>query len=224
MIKLCIFDLDGTLINSLADLAGAMNHALEAVGFEGHPVESYRRMVGNGVSVLADRAAGGKDKLTPEKKERLLAEFSEHYTEHCLDNTKPYEGIAEMLSKLTAMGVRYAVNSNKPDAFSKKIVSALFPEHCFAEIWGKRDGCERKPAPDGVNGIMKLFGAECSEVLYIGDSDVDAYTAKNASVRFCGVSWGFRGVDELVSAGAEFVASSAEDIISYVKSAGGHDE
>ena len=118
MIKLCIFDLDGTLINSLADLAGAMNHALETVGLTGHPVESYRKMVGNGVSILADRAAGGKEKLSPEVKEKLLAAFSAYYTEHCFDNTRPYDGITQMLDRLTEIGVRYAVHSNKPDLFS----------------------------------------------------------------------------------------------------------
>ncbi len=216
MIKLCIFDLDGTLINSLADLAEAMNHALAAAGFAGHPVESYRKMVGNGVSVLADRAAGGKDKLTPETKEKLLAEFSAYYTVHCMDNTRPYEGIPQMLDRLTELGVKYAVNSNKPDGFSKKIVGTLFPEHDFAEVWGKRDGCNIKPAPDGVNGIMSKLGVERDEVMYIGDSDVDVYTAQNADVRFCGVKWGFRSVEELTSAGAEAVASSPEDIIDLV--------
>lgn len=213
MIKLCIFDLDGTLVNSLADLAGAMNYALGTVGFPGHPVESYRKMVGNGVSILADRAAGGKEKLSPESKEKLLAEFSAYYTEHCLDNTRPYEGIPQMLDRLTEIGVRYAVNSNKPDGFSKKIVSTLFPKHNFAEVWGKREECDIKPAPDGVNGIISMLGVGHDEVLYIGDSNVDVFTAQNAGVRFCGVNWGFRSEEELRSAGASEVVSSPEDII-----------
>ena len=216
MIKLCIFDLDGTLVNSLKDLAEAMNHAIGICGFPPHPVEEYRRMVGSGVSVLADRAAGGSEKLTAEMRETVLAEFAAYYSAHCLDNTLPYEGIPEMLDSLGSSGILYAVNSNKNDSFSKTIVNSLFPKHSFAEIWGKRDGCGRKPSPDGVNGIISLLGVERNEVIYIGDSDVDVLTAGNAGIRFCGVSWGFRGTQELLSAGAVFVAETPDDILKAV--------
>ena len=220
MIKLCIFDLDGTLIDSLADLAGAMNHALKSEGFDTHPVESYRKMVGNGVSVLADRAAGGSDRLTPEVKERILAAFSDYYVEHCVEHTLPYDGIPKMLDKLSEMGVLYAVNSNKPDLFSKLIVKVLFPLFSFAQVWGKKKEYDPKPSPDGVKGIAEELGVSLDEVLYIGDSDVDVYTAKNASVRFCGVSWGFRSVEELRAAGASVIADTPEDILRIVRSSG----
>lgn len=218
MIRLCIFDLDGTLINSLMDLASAMNNALEAQGFRTHEVEEYRFLVGSGLSVLADRAASAPNKkYTPEVKEKILSDFSEYYTLHCLDNTVPYEGINSLLRELKKRNILFAVNSNKPDAFTKKIVTALMPEHDFSVICGKRDEFERKPSPDGANYIMDTLSVSKEETLYIGDSNVDVLTAKNAGISFCGVSWGFRGEAELRNAGAEFIAHSVGDIISLTE-------
>ena len=215
MIKLCIFDLDGTLINSLSDLAHAMNHALGSQGLPAHPVESYRMMVGSGISVLADRAAGI---LSPSQKERLLSDFSAYYTEHCLDDTRPYPKIPELLTELRRSGVYCAVNSNKPDGFAARIVNALFPEKPFSQIWGKRDGTERKPSPDAALAIMKTLGVSPAETMYIGDSDVDAITARNAGIIFCGVSWGFRPVEELKREGAKIIADTPADILNIVLS------
>lgn len=219
MIRLCIFDLDGTLVDSLKDLANAMNTALEAQGFGTHDVQKYRFLVGSGLSVLADRAAlAPNERYTPEVKEKILADFSSYYELHCLDNTVPFKGVDALLKELKKRGVLFAVNSNKPDAFTKKIVKALLPEHDFSVICGKRDGFERKPSPDGANHIMYTVSASPEETLYIGDSDVDVLTAKNAGISFCGVSWGFRGKDELRSAGADFIADSVQDILDLTES------
>ncbi len=216
MTKLCIFDLDGTLADSIEDLACAMNHALSLHGFRTHNTGKYRFMVGSGILVLIDRAAGDDERYCPEIKAQIHSAFNEYYAAHCLDNTVPFAGITEMLGTMAHNGVLFAVNSNKPDVFSKRIVKALFPQFEFAEIWGKRDGCERKPAPDGIFGITKKLGISLDETVYIGDSDVDVFTAKNAGVRFCGVSWGFRSVEELKNAGAGYIADSPADVLSFI--------
>ena len=155
MIRLCIFDLDGTLVNSLNDLADAMNHALEKNGYQPHEPEKYRLMVGSGISVLADRAMNAFP--PPElKKQAVLRDFTAYYEAHCLDKTVPYNGIEELLYLLEKNGILFAVNSNKPDEFAGLIVRTLFPGHSFASVVGKREGFERKPSPDGVREIMRV--------------------------------------------------------------------
>lgn len=218
MIKLCIFDLDGTLVNSLQDLASAMNHALSSQGFDAHDTEKYRSFVGSGVSVLADRAAlAPNERYTPQIKEKIISDFSLYYNSHCLDSTVPYNGIPELLSELQKRKILFAVNSNKPDVFTKKIVASLFRDIPFAAVCGKRDEFEKKPSPDGANFIMKTLSVRPEETIYIGDSNVDVLTAKNAGTFSCGVSWGFRSVQELISSGAQYVADSPDDILSLIE-------
>ncbi len=217
MIKLCIFDLDGTLINSLYDLADAMNYALKKHGFREHETEKYRFMVGSGISTLADRAMViPKGLASPEKKQEILADFNEYYNAHCMDKTLPYDGIVEMLDSLDKKNIMYAVMSNKPDNFSNIIVKTLFPNNKFTSVWGKRDNYERKPDPRAVWALIDEAGVKREECLYIGDSDVDIYTAKNAGLKCCGVSWGFRPKSELISAGAEYIAECPDDILKRV--------
>lgn len=215
MKKICVFDLDGTLINSLYDLADAMNHALVKNGFEPHETEKYRFMVGNGISTLADRAMViPKGMATDEQKKQVLADFNEYYTIHNLDKTRPYDGIIELLAKLDELSVKYAVLSNKPDKFTKLIAAKLFPNNTFAAAWGQQSGFERKPSPDALLAMLSELGFNKDDCLYIGDSNVDVETAKNAEIDFCGVSWGFRPESELYDAGATFIAQNAKDILS----------
>lgn len=217
MTKLCIFDLDGTLINSLYDLADGMNYALQKHGFEPHEPEKYRFMVGSGISTLADRAMViPKGLASPEKKQEILADFNLYYNEHCMDKTRPYNGIKYLLDTLDSQHILYSVMSNKPDRFSNILIKALFPDHHFASVWGKRDNYERKPAPDAVWALIDELGIQRDECLYIGDSDVDVYTAKNAGLRFCGVSWGFRPKSELYAAGAAYIADTPADILTQL--------
>lgn len=216
MIKLCVFDLDGTLVNSLSDLAAAMNYALNQQNFPSHDPEKYRLMVGSGVAVLADRAMNTPNP-DPAVKQKLLQDFSDYYTAHCLDFTRPYEGIPALLEQLAQQGVLTAVNSNKPDRFARYIVTTLFPDADFASVVGKREEFERKPAPDGVWEILRQTGVSKEECLFIGDSNVDAYTARNAGVPFCGVSWGFRSCEELQKAGAKTIAQTPDDILGVVR-------
>lgn len=212
--KLCIFDLDGTLIDSLYDLADAMNHALEKNGMPTHSRKNYRMMVGSGISVLADRAMVVPEGTESSIKETVLRDFNAYYAEHCLDLTRPYERIPGLLTELDRRHIRYAVLSNKPDSFAEKIVEALFPEHKFAAVWGKKDEFPRKPDPASVFALMSSLGVEPFDCLYIGDSSIDIQTAKNAGLRNVGVSWGFRKVTELRMAGANYIATTPADILS----------
>lgn len=217
MTELCIFDLDGTLVNSLYDLADAMNYALVKNGFEPHDREKYRFMIGNGISSLADRSMViSKGLATDEQKRQVLADFQKYYDAHCMDSTVPYDGIKKMLDELDKRNIIYAVMSNKPDEFAKIIVEKLFPENHFVSIWGKRDGYERKPSPQSVLALIDEIGIDKNLCLYIGDSNVDAFTAQNAGLKFCGVSWGFRPKSELIEAGATFIADSPNDILTQL--------
>lgn len=214
--KLCIFDLDGTLINSLYDLADAMNYALERHGFPTHPRDKYRYMVGNGISVLADRAMVVPEGTDSEIKNAILADFNEYYNAHNMDFTRPYNGIPKLLDDLDKLGIRYAVLSNKPDIFAGEIVSALFEGRKFAAIWGKRDDFPRKPDPASVLALIREVGVSPEDCLYIGDSNVDMQTAHNAALRNVGVSWGFRPVEELKASGADFIADVPADILTQL--------
>ncbi len=216
MTKLCIFDLDGTLINSLYDLADAMNYALKKNGFPVHEREKYRFMVGCGLSVLADKAMVLPQGTNSGIKEKIIADFNSYYGEHYCDFTVPYDGITELLCRLDEKNVGYCVLSNKPDEFTVQIVKALFPKNKFMAVMGKRDEYPRKPDPASVNAIMKASGVSNGDCLYIGDSNVDMQTARNAGIRSVGVSWGFRPVEELVSSGAAHIADSPDDILRFL--------
>lgn len=215
-IKICIFDLDGTLINSLYDLADSMNFALKKNNLPVHEREKYRKMVGSGISVLADRAISPTEKADPEIKEKVLADYNIHYKEHCMDLTRPYDGIEETLSNLEEKGISFAVLSNKPDSFSKLIVKTLLPNNNFSAVWGKKDEFPRKPDPTAVLAMIDELGFTAKDCLYIGDSDIDMITAKNAGFIKCGVSWGFRSIDELKNSGADFIAETPNDIIKLI--------
>lgn len=216
MIKLAIFDLDGTLVNSLEDLADAVNRALEENGYPKRPLENFNRYVGNGTKKLIERA------LPPEadadERERIHGIFSAYYRSGCLNKTKPYDGIVQALSELRGGGVMCAVASNKPDAFSSQIVSAFFKDGSFDLVRGKTEGMNAKPAPDIIFLIMSSLGVSAEETVMIGDSDVDVITAGNAGIKCIGCEWGFRGRAELEAAGADMIISKPEEIPAAVKS------
>ena len=214
--KLCIFDLDGTLINSLYDLADAMNHALRKHGFPEHDREKYRFMVGSGISVLADRAMVVPEGTDSEIKASVLEDFNTYYNAHNTDFTIPYDGIPELLDSLGEKGIAYCVLSNKPDKFTRAITEELFPGRKFAFVMGKRDEFPRKPDPTSVNAVMQAAGVTAEECLYIGDSNIDMQTAENAGIESVGVSWGFRPVQELIDSGADHIADKPSDILKLV--------
>ena len=209
-----IFDLDGTLADTLADLAASVNHALAEQGLPGYPTDDYRHFVGNGVDNLMRTVLA--DNYTPELLPLMKESFSAYYAGHCLDYTADYPGIAELLSRLDDDGITTAVISNKPDRFVPDILGHIYPDHRFAYAWGQQPDVERKPSPQALDKLIELLGADKSRVLYVGDSNVDVVFAHNAGVKVCGVSWGFRGVGELREAGADYIVYSAEELYSII--------
>lgn len=191
---LVIFDLDGTILDTLDDLAAAANHALRQGGFPTRTRDEVRRFVGNGVANLMRRAV---PEGTPEDVTMaLLREFRAYYASHLSVHTAPYPGVEAMLRALNAAGVRCAVNSNKPDE-AVKALCGKFYDGLFAAVLGERAGTPRKPAPDGARMIMRETGAAPERTLYVGDGDADILTAENAGVDGAWVSWGFRTREEL---------------------------
>lgn len=196
---LAIFDLDGTILDTLEDLAGSTNAALAESGYPARTVDEVRRFVGNGIRKLIQRAV--PEGTSPEGAERALAAFRAHYAEHSMDATRPYPGIPEMLSRLRAAGLRLAVVSNKVDEAVKVLCGAYFPG-IFDEAVGERPGIRKKPAPDAVDAVLASLGAARDRAAYIGDSDVDILTAQNAGMDGLIVTWGFRDAAFLKEKGA----------------------
>ena len=213
-----IFDLDGTLLNTIDDLGYACNYALEKTGYPTYPIEAYPAKVGNGINNLIRRALPEAER-TEENIQKVRAYFVPYYNEHNCDYTRPYNKLPEVLATLKAKGHLLAVASNKYQAATEKIVEHFFP-NVFDVILGEREGVERKPNPQIVYDILdrcakrtKTANAERQKTLYIGDSLVDFETAKNAHVPFVACSWGFVAREKLVEAGIEHIIDKPEEII-----------
>ncbi len=196
MKRLVIFDLDGTLLDTIADLATSTNHALATLGYPTHEVTDYRMMVGNGINKLFERALPEGEK-TPENVMRVRAAFIPYYNIHNADESRPYPGIPGLLSSLQEQGVKVAVASNKYQEATQKLIAHYFPHIRFAAVLGQRDGVNVKPDPTIVHDILTQSGTDRQDTLYVGDSGVDMLTARNAGVEACGVTWGFRPRTEL---------------------------
>ena len=212
MYKLVIFDLDGTLLNSIGDLAESCNYALKMCGYDTHPVNAYNFFVGNGIMKLIERALPeeGRDAKT-------LREMREYFLWHYSKNnnvfTKPYNGIVELLHRLMSDGCMLAVASNKYQEATESIIKSYFGDIDFIKVLGQREGIPIKPNPYVINEILSCTNVRAEETIYVGDSGVDAQTAKNVDgLTFIGVTWGFRPQKELEENGANILASSCEDI------------
>lgn len=208
MINTVIFDLDGTLINSIDDLGDTVNKLLKKRNYPVHPKEAYYHFVGDGVIKLIERA------LPENCHEDIMAlkkEFDEIYTNNCLNKTKPYDGIVELLNKLKAANYNLAIVTNKPQNHAIKIAKTFFPD-TFAYIFGNSALQPKKPDPCLTNLVINLFDVKKNEVVYIGDSDVDIQTAKNTKVKSIGVAWGFRGKEELINSNADIVVDRPQEI------------
>lgn len=208
---LAIFDLDGTLLNTIADLATATNQALDACGFPTHPIEAYPFFVGNGINKLFERALPAEAR-TEENVLRIRAHFLPYYDEHNADLSRPYPGIPQLLENLQAAGIQVAVASNKYHRATEKLIRHYFPTIRFAAILGQREGVPIKPHPQIVEEILALVPVSKEEVIYIGDSGVDMQTALNAGVESIGVTWGFRPREELLQYSPTHLADTAKEI------------
>ena len=216
MKKLVIFDLDGTLLNTIEDLGQAANYALERNGYATHSMASYPYFVGNGVRRLMTRVLP-EDARDDETVDRVLADFMEYYNEHCTDYTKHYSGMPELLQDLQDKKVSIAVASNKYQHAVDKIISHYFPKVDFVAIEGHREGVNVKPDPSVLFAILSQAKVAKAETLYVGDSGVDMEAARRAGVDSVGVTWGFRSKKELVEYHADVIVNNHIDILDVVE-------
>jgi phosphoglycolate phosphatase len=210
--KAAIFDLDGTLLDTLADIANSMNHVLKHNGYPERPLSNYRYYVGEGIQALVYNCLEDIA-VTAEEAQKLAQEMRETYHEHCMDETRPYDGINEMLMQLSAAGVQIGVLSNKPDEFTKKMVSTYFPEIPFSTVYGIRQGIPKKPDPAAVSEILDNWNVAAEETVFIGDSLIDMKTSVNAGTFPLGVLWGFRTRKELLANGAKALVNTPGEIV-----------
>ena len=209
-----IFDLDGTLLNTLEDLTDSVNAVLNRHGMATHSIDAIRGFVGNGIDILMERAIpSGRNN---ESYHEILAEFKEYYSRHCNDKTKPYDGVLEMLSQLKEHGYRMGIVSNKADFAVKTLNNLYFSDYVDVAI-GAAEGRKKKPAPDAVMAALSELKSSIEESVYIGDSEVDVATAANCGMDCICVEWGFRDRKELVLAGAkDIVLTPSEILLKYL--------
>ena len=215
--SLAIFDMDGTILNTLDDMTDSLNEILGRYGLPLHTLDEVRFMVGNGIPKLIERAI--EDGRANPEFEKILKDFIAYYEEHCAIKTAPYEGIPECIKALREAGIKIAVNTNKVESAAIALCDDYFPG-LFDIISGSRPGMPPKPAPDGIYEILKRAGmdgkSEGQKAVFIGDSDVDMQTGMNAGLDVIGVDWGFRGKDFLREHGAEVIMLSAEELAEYL--------
>ena len=210
--ELVIFDLDGTLLDTIGDLAAASNHMLRLRGLAEHTLDDYRRFVGNGILRLVERALP-EALRTPAAVQAARADFLAFYIDHIDLETRPYAGIPALLEELARRGIRLAVAPNKFQAGTEKLVRRFFPAIPFVAVLGQRPDVPLKPDPAVVREILTQCGVPAEKTLYVGDSGIDIETARAAGVRSVGVTWGFRSRTELEAAGADRLADRAEAIL-----------
>lgn len=217
MKQLVIFDLDGTLLNTIEDLGRAANYALEQNGFATHSMASYPYLVGNGVRRLIERALPEEQRRDPDVASRMLEVFKAYYDEHCTDLTRPYDGIDDLLRELVGRGIAVAVASNKYAEATERIVTHYFSHIPWIAVEGQKEGIPIKPDPSIVFQILGQAKVAKSDTLYVGDSGVDMETARRACVDSLGVTWGFRPEKELIEYHAGAIINRPDDIITAVE-------
>lgn len=211
--KTVIFDMDGTVLNTLEDLLTSLNLTLDRYGLPRRNLDQMRHYVGNGMRVQIERGAGeGTD---PALIDEMLPVFVRNYQIHGAEKTRPYTGIPELIGRLRAAGCRTAVVSNKNDAAVRRLADLYFPG-LFDVSVGEREGIRRKPAPDSVNEVLELLGTAREDAVYVGDSEVDVDTARNAGLDLIAVGWGFRTPEELLKQGVSRVFFTAGEVEAYI--------
>ncbi len=208
--ELLIFDMDGTILNTIDDIAGAINHVLTTNGYPSRTVDEVKSFVGNGLRRALELSLTGE--ISSDKLDQLFDELVIYYKEHSNINTRPYDGIVDVIHKLRSSGKKVAVVSNKRVEAVRELCDIFF-DGCFDMALGDRDGIARKPAPDMTNMVIEHYGVPKKKCVYIGDSDVDLMTAKNTKIDCVAVSWGFRTREFLVEHGAEIIIDSPFELL-----------
>ena len=214
MIRGIIFDVDGTTLNTLNDLYVSFNQALKEFGLPARSKDEIRMGVGSGFKVLVDRCT--PPDTSEELKQKLGVRYGEIYSENYRKTTVPYDGIRELLVTLKNRNIALAISSNKSDRFVKGLAEKNFPDIEFVEVMGAREGFPHKPDPRGAKFIIEKMGLEKEEVMYVGDSDIDILTGKNAGVKTVGCLWGFRDRETLENAGADIILSEPLELLKYI--------
>ena len=214
-VKLAIFDLDGTLLDTIGDLAASCDAVMQMNGLPQHTTDEYRQMVGRGIQRLVEAAIPEQMRL-PEYVEKVRRDFVAYYLDHIDLHTHPYNGIPELINAMTERGVKIAVASNKFQAGTERLIRSFFPDVEFVAVLGQRVGVPLKPDPQIDLEIIEAAGVEPSETLHIGDSGVDMQTAHAAGVRAVGVTWGFRSREELAESGADVIVNHPEEILNLL--------
>lgn len=216
MKKAVIFDLDGTLVDSLESIWYSANRAIEACGYPEIPLEKYKLFVGDGAEALIRRCLAYSGDVEEQNFEKVFLKYQVIFKEHCMYHVKPYEGIADMLDMFKQAGLKIAVFSNKPHERTLNVVERVFGKGYFDEILGQKDNRPKKPNPSGVYELAEKMGAELSDIVYVGDTCTDMMTGKNAGVYTVGVLWGFRDRAELEEYQADRIVEDAKELTKLV--------
>ncbi|WNL29818.1 HAD family hydrolase [Aliarcobacter cryaerophilus] len=214
MKKTVIFDLDGTLLDSIEDIASSMNKVLESLQLPTHKIEDYKHFVGGGVDILVENALSNQSK---EIKDEVIKRFKIEYDGKLHSKTLPYDGIYELLDELKKLDINLAVLSNKPHEFTVSYVNHFFKNYNFKEIHGQKKDVPKKPDPKAALDIVKFLNSSCENTYFIGDTKIDMQTAKSANMTAIGVLWGFRDEKELRDFGADFIVSNPLEILKIIK-------
>ena len=207
---LIIFDLDGTLIDSIQDIGLSTNQVLEKLGFQPHPLDAYKNFVGDGAMTLLKNTFGND--VEEETLQQALVLFKEIYGDKIHKNTKPYDGIYEMLESISNKDCYLAVLSNKPHEFTVEFIEHFFKQFPFVEIHGQKDEVPRKPNPQGIFNIANNLNIKLQDIIFIGDTPIDIKTAKSAGVTSVAVSWGYRGIEELKKSNPDIIAKDTKHL------------
>ena len=210
---LIIFDMDGTILNTLEDLKNSLNYVLQQAGYQTRTLEEVRTFVGNGIRKTIERALPSD--IEEEKVDELFSLFMDYYAIHNTDNTKPYNGVIELLKELKHLGYKTAVVSNKQDSAVKSLCKKFFTGLFDVEI-GEKENIAKKPDPDEVNEVLKILNIDRTKSIYIGDSEVDIQTAQNSKMKSIIVDWGFRDRKFLYEHGAEVIVSNPSEILNII--------